>query len=243
MINKKLKIGKRSLAHTLIIFFVMTAVITASAWFADNSGNQPFQGDSVTVKAANINAEYSVDINYYINGVTKPTYLGVPGEYAIATFTLTDKSSTRDYVYKIDLGDNFVYDSTEEKIYIISEDGEYGVRILGEAVLPDDSGVYYVDSDGAFYGIMEIKNLTDIITGASFEVRLDFYGEEVLELHPLTIGTSIYAKYDGNITMDYKFDASAVKVTYCQATPAAVLDVFELNLTMLPYKLSELGGG
>jgi len=209
-------------AFAIILTAILIPAAAAGAWFVI-SPNLALDGNGISavpVKAAGINAEYSIDIQYYIG--EKECGYGVPGEKAVAKFTLEDLGSTRDYVYKIDIKDteSFVYQNGEIKI--IGNKNQNGGVIIGEVNFPKTGKVI----DGVYYGLMKIgddKTNIDIV-----DISLVFYGKSV--------------GYDGNLTMDYKFDFSKIKVECCQATPAAVMDYFKLKLKDAQ-TLCGLGGG
>ena len=206
--------GRKALPKTLIIFFFMVffMIFTVSAWVAENNKTL-VNVDDVTVKAAKIAAEASVDIKYYMGD--ELCYYGVPGETAKATITITDLGSTRDYVYRVDFSSSIDVETvttgeiTTTTYYLIGYDGN-GKKVLGTVKFPDG----YVDEKGIYYGLMHApvtapNNTKDVI------LEFYFYGDEVL--------------YDGISSMGDEFNSAKIKC--CQATPAAVMDVFELDLT------------
>jgi len=204
----KSKLSKRTLTIiTVISLLVISALIfTVNAWLVKNSNVVGIDKDETFASAK---AAY-IDVSDVSASSLKK---GIPGEDdTTLNVTLTvNENSNRAFVYCIEL------DNTK-----LNENGQFigynevinDSRILGTMRIASESGKIYGIWNPTDSKIINVTALLDIL----------YYGTEVIDSD--VVGTA----YDGNVTQGYTFDvANLLKITYCQATQQACIDVFGLS--------------
>jgi hypothetical protein len=184
-----------------LILKIIAAVLMLAAAAACFTVNAWF----VRPETANINASGTTVQAATISAsleVSSPTLLGIPGESAEVTITLINDGSDRAYAYEIKIPDDW-------KGAVKGNDASSGEE-LGTATL-DAAWIWTDKPAGTVRGIMNIGEVEKEIT-----LRIDFTGAQ--------------ENYDGNVTQGDEINLDAITVTYVQATPAAIADVFGLEI-------------
>ena len=225
---------------TIALLTMSAALFIIDAWDALNgmggsSGSTP--GGSTEVKAA----EFSITLS---GPVAKPP-LGIPGEwykkgYSGFTYYKVDpdndnNNNVNDFYVTMTIGTNrdVVYcmemvDADANGRFVFYD--KTNIRALGTIGFASPISDC-VQVDGKYYGLWSPS-----ATSVNIELELYWYGEEVIDEGIMGSGKT----YDGNLSQTDKYTIYTVppgdfiKVTCCQATPAAIKSTFGDKVTLTP---------
>ena len=220
---RKYKISKRTLLKIIlpiVLVILSAAIFTVSAWFLAKN-EISINGISVKVNSAqfNMTAVNVKEIEFGVPGENKFSKASLNGD-GFPTLTVNLKAEgNRAFVYCIEFDDNLVPGGEYTIICNCADKHDLGtIKIKGNTKNPGNK----------FYGIWTATTVTPMTVGLPVDIH--FHGRGVIDT--AHVGSAIY---DGNDTQGHKFTLpqGLLKITYCQATPAAVNDVFNGDVTLI----------